>query len=908
MFRSYDTGEVLCNKKSDATTYHLPEMKLRSRAKVFWALAFPLLGAAGPQLPTLEEQGKKHLAASRTDRAPTIDGALDDACWDLAVPDDSLRQRYPHDGDDPTQRTIIRVLYDDTAIYVGVRLEDTDPSRIVARLARRDRQIESDSVMIMLDSRHDHATAYGFQLNAAGVQADALYFDDNQISYDWDAVWDGAARRDEGGWTAEFRIPLSVLRFPDVPAQSWGLQVERYISRNQERDRWTWTPQSMSAEVSPMGHLVGLDGLHPRRTLELRPFVVARATTHTRSGGALFGFDPAADVDGTFTGGLDAKVGLTSNLTLDATVNPDFGQVDADQIVLNLSHFETFFPEKRPFFLEGTDLFNTPLGLFYSRRIGRTSVIPDEFTGDDGMDLTTLGPLSSVPIRGALKLSGKVGDKLSVGALEALTGPDEATALDFRHDGRTVRFLPPMSYAVARAKYALRGATFLGAMATAVTRFGDGKDATHDHDAFTQSVDGAWRSADTRWRLGGQAVLSERVGGGRFADEDGLTCDPAFSPGRDCRPLARNDGLKLLPGDVGYGLDLEGAYEGEHWTANAATWILSPKLGLNDMGFWPRYDRYVLNVGWGYRNLKATGSLQKWDMGMGSNWVLSWDGTPEDAEFGFGYTATLTSFWTFHVEAGPNLPGTWDHFETQDGGWFEQRPGMGASFYLDSDARRAVTLHVDGFGGTALGRGGWNVGGSASLKINAIPNLELELAPQLEVSSGRVRNWFQVPCVDDAGRDCSTDTTSRHYRFGELDAGSLSLTTRMAYAFSPTLSLQAYAQLFLDRGRWSHYSTVDTVGLHPFIRYSDLRPDPLFNGDSDGDGIRDDDFQDISLNLNVVLRWEYAPGATMLFVYTRAQKSDLFLGGEMPHLSLRGLASGPTEDVFLMKLAYFLGT
>ena len=869
--------------------------------KVALGLALVFLVGAGSTTPTFDEHQKKRLAAHRTEKPPKIDGKLDDPAWADATPDDSLRQRYPHDGDEPTQRTVVRVLYDDTSVYVGVRMEDRDPARIVARLARRDRQIESDMLGIAFDSRHDHATAYAFYLNAAGVQSDGLMYDDTEYTQDWDAVWDGATSIDDQGWSAEFRIPLSVLRFSDLPVQEWGFQVERYISRNQEKDRWTWTPQSIGAEVSPMGHLGGLEGLRPKRTLELRPFMVARSRTHTDTGGALFGYDGQARVDGTLDFGLDAKLGLTSNLTLDATVNPDFGQVDADQVVLNLSHFETFFPEKRPFFLEGTDLFNTTLGTFYSRRIGRASVIPETFTGEDGTDLTTIERPAAVPIRAALKLSGKIGDRLSVGALEALTGPDETTAIDAAQMGRPVRFLPPMSYAVARAKYAFRGATYVGAMATAVTRFGTAKDASLDHDAYTQSVDGAWRSEDTQFRLSGQAIVSERIGGSRFWDDDGYTCDPSV---RRCRPITRNDGLKLLPGDVGFGVELDGNYEGEHWLGNVYSRVLSPRLGLNDMGFWPRYDRYVVGGEWNYRDLKAGAPLQNWYLGLGTNQVLSWDGTPEDSELSFGFLATLTNFWTFHIGTNVIFPGTWDHYETQDGGWFEQPPNLGASFWLDSDSREPITLHLEGWANRGFSHGGWGAGSSASLKLNFISTLELELAPMLEFNGGRVRNWFETPCLDDSGFTCSSDTFNRHYRFGELSSGTLSFTTRLSYTFSPRLSLQGYAQLFLDRGRWTHYSTIDSIGSSPFIRYSDLRPDPAFNGDSDGDSIKDDDFQDITLNLNIVLRWEYAPGATLLFVYTRAQNSDIVLAGAEPRLTLRGLASGPTEDIFLLKLTY----
>jgi hypothetical protein len=874
-----------------------------------WALvvsAWPAAARAEAGVDvTLDEAAKKTLRAHRTATPPLIDGKLDDAVWADAEPDDRFRQRYPKEGAEPTQHTTVRVLYDDDAVYLAARMDDSDPDAIVARLTRRDREVESDTIVIAFDSRHDHSTAYSFFLNAAGVQRDALLFDDTEWSGEWDAVWDGAVSIDDKGWSAEFRIPLSALRFSDAPVQDWGLQVERYTTRTQESDVWTFTPQSMNAQVSPLGHLVGLEGLQPRRTLELRPFVVARLRTQSDRGGAAFGFDPAAAVDEAVTAGLDAKVGLTSNLTLDATVNPDFGQVDADRVVLNLSHLELYFPEKRPFFLEGTDIFKTALTTFYSRRIGRASVIPDQFT-QDGHELTLVEKPGAIPIRAALKLSGKLGDHLALGTLEAVTGPDQATAVDENDSRRSARFVAPMSYAVARAKYNLRGSSFLGAMFTGVTRLGDVRAASLDHDGYTQSLDGAFRSEDTRWHMAAQLVASERVGGTGFRDDNGDRCDPAVRS--DCKALTRNDGQRLAPGDVGVGLDLEGRYRGEHLQLDLTARSLSPKLGLNDLGYWPSVDRHVGELQVGYHDREPGDVFQNWGLSVGTRQVTTFDLTSSESKIGVEGGATLRSFWSFHAESNVTFPGQWDHFETQDGAFVERLPGIYAGFGMDSDPRGTVVVGLWTDYAHRFARAAWDYDLELKVLLNLIAPLEIELNPQLSLSGGALRNWFSDPCEDDAGAACTIDTDRRHYRFAQLDAGSLSLTARLGYTFSPHLSLQAYAQLFLDRGRWSGYGVVDTSGPSPFIRFADVRAAPEINGDLDGDGKKDDDFQDVSLNLNVVLRWEYAPGATLLAVYTRAQASALVLAGEEPRLSVRGLTTGPTEDVFLIKLAAFFGS
>jgi hypothetical protein len=373
-------------------------------------------------------------------------------------------------------------------------------------------------------------------------------------------------------------------------------------------------------------------------------------------------------------------------------------------------------------------------------------------------------------------------------------------------------------------------------------------------------------------------------------------------------PISRNDGAKLLPGDTGYGVDVEGAYEAPTVVANALARVISPKLNLNDLGFWAYYDRYEVDWNLKLRDTNPGNVLQKWLAGIGGDVIYSMDGVLRDVTLAAGYAGTFKNFWAYDIEGWINVPGTWDHYETQDGGWFEKPFGPGTFVAIDSDPRKPVQFHLEGTANFGFTEGGWEVGSFAALKLNMISTLELEIDPSIDFIGGnRMRAWFPAPCLDDAGNLCTSDTVSRHYRFGALESGSVSLTTRLSYAFSPRLSLQTYAQLFFDRGHWSRYARVDTMGPGPFIRYRDLVPEPGFNGDSDGDGVRDDDFEDVSLNLNVVLRWEYAPGATILLVYTRAQASDLVLAGEVPRLTLRGITTGPTEDVFLMKLTYFLG-
>jgi len=843
----------------------------------------------------------KSMVAVRTPTPPTIDGQLDDAVWDLASPDDRFIQRFPHDGAPTVHRTTIRVLYDDSAVYVGMRMEDDEADKIVARLTRRDRVVDSDFVTVALDSRHDHSTGYFFTLNAAGVQLDGTFFDDTSMTYDWDAVWDGSVSRDAGGWSAEFKIPLSVLRFPDTAVQEWGIQAERYVARTQEDDRWSYTPQDVQANVSPMGHLTGLLGLHPRRTWELLPFTVARLRSHTDSGNGFLGFgsamDPKVTPDATL--GLDAKIGLTSNLTLAATVNPDFGQVDADEVVLNLSRFETFFPEKRPFFLEGADLFHTDFGQFYSRRIGRGFNAPDSFVDDDGTTVTVHEPSQPVPIRAAIKVTGKVSDDLSVGVIDAVTAPEEVKAVDeSTGKSRTVRFVPYMNYAVLRTKYAVQGASYLGFLATAATRLdGQARNASEDHDGYTQGVQGLWQSNDSRWRVANEAVVSERVGG------------PAYQTGI---LLSRPDGTLQAPGDVGVGGRGSVNYTGVHWGLSVDYRALSPRLDLNDLGFQSEFNVFGGDATLTYQELRPHGPIQNYSFSVASEEFRTFDNIVTERLIGLYSSVRFTNFWSLNAFSGIGLPGRWLTTETGDGASLERARANSLTVSVQSDTRRKVQFYGLASAIHTIGQPTWTFTSMDQLTFNLIPTLQLDLSSQVGLTYQATRFWFPDGCTDDLGNACTPLTMNRNYIFGQLDSGSISLTSHATYTFSPRLSLQGYAQLFMARGHFASYAGLATVGLHPFVHLSDLHqqahisdlpmpPDSTIYNDANGD------FQQVALNVNLVFRWEFLPGSALLVVYSRAQSGEIpdDLTGR-PRFTPSGLSNGPTEDVFLVKLSYFM--
>ena len=374
---------------------------------------------------------------------------------------------------------------------MAVRADDPDPIKVVGHMTRRDQESPSDWISVLVDSFNDRRTAYEFAVNPAGVKQDTYWFNDQNTDRGWDAVWDVVTRRTEGGWQAEFRIPFSQLRFPKNADGRIGFAVFRRIARLNELSSWPLVAQSRAGFVSQFGQLTSVaPGGTPRR-LELVPYSVGQVGTNPASDNPLVkGTDPDASL------GLDLKYALTPGLTLTATVNPDFGQVEADPAVVNLSAFETFFQERRPFFVEGSGNFAFDLdcndgectGLFYSRRIGRSPQVEPDVPEDQ---------YSSQPaqttIIGATKLTGRLG-KFSIGALNAITQEEFATVT--LPGGATTRQAvePLTSYSVVRAKREFANNSSFGFMFTATNR--SLSDTTRDAlagQAYTGGVDFDWR-------------------------------------------------------------------------------------------------------------------------------------------------------------------------------------------------------------------------------------------------------------------------------------------------------------------------------------------------------------------------------------------------------------------------------
>ncbi len=815
------------------------------------------------------------IEAKRVQSAPVIDGQLNESAWAVASVSVAFTQEFPEEGAAPSEATALRVLYDDDNLYVGIDCPQIH-SPIVSRLQRRDGQLPSDGVSIDIDSRGSRVGAFHFAVNAAGVLGDGLRFNDTEYSSDWDAVWEARVAPTDHGYAVEMRIPLAALRFSDTTgttAASWGLQVKRFIDARQEIDDWALVPRSAGTLVPLFGHLDGLTGLNPRRAFELRPFVLGRAGYR------------ATPTDGTLTkgrwasasAGVDAKVQLSNELTLDLAVLPDFGQVEPDSLVLNLSTFETFFPEKRPFFLEGTDVFSSLRPLFYSRRIGHQPLAPMLAPGERLVAI----PGPSV-IASAAKVSGTIGGRTTVGIASALTGGNEVQ-VEAADGSRHARLAEPWTaYSALRLKRLVLANGEVGFFVTATNRFEPNNNQPCDasnpsassgrctNDAYAMSVDGRWRSPSGDYSAAWQAIGSTLVGG----------------PAR-----AQPDGLPIRPGHLSGGASLNLGKDGGLWLVSATQSLSGRELELNDLGYLERKNDYLglvtltrRTVAPWWRTVEAHASLQ---VGV----RRSLDGLDLGREVNVSSEATFTSFWS--ITGMLRASGaSFDDREMGDGSALEHPTMLGGFVLVSSDPRRFVFAY-----------------GSASVDRHA-NGMRLSLDAQLTV---RLSSRFQLDLLPTASRETGVprfvgveaiDQSTSVYFFGRQASDSLSTTLRAAYTFTPQLSLQAYAQVFVANVRYGPFFSHDHVnGQRERVSLNALTP---VSADS-ASVASISELRSATFNANVVLRWEYRPGSTLFLVYTRSQVPALggFGGAAFATGSL--LRGRDADDVVMFKLLYWWG-
>lgn len=828
-----------------------------------------------------------------------IDGMVGEAPWLLAPVATTFVQFQPGDGIPASERTEARVLYGDDALYVAIRAHDSEAELIAGQLTRRDQDSFSDQVAVVVDSYFDRRTAFHFAVNPVGVKHDIYRFDDTQEDSGWDAVWDVATTRDAEGWTAEFRIPYSQLRFRDVADQTWGINFIREIARKDEVDVWAPTTRQDAAIVSRFGELRGLKDLASPNHLAVAPYTVARV--ERAPGDAADPFYSATDAYGAV--GADVKYGVTSDLTLDLTLNPDFGQVEADPAQVNLSAFETFLPERRPFFVEGSSIFNFGIALgdgdganeslFYSRRIGRApqgSAQPDNGFVDADDNTTILG---------AWKLSGKTAGGWSVGALHALTSQETARVAPTGGSQYDQAIEPRSNYGVVRVQKDFReGRSALGVIATGVYRDRDVADQLElRYAAYTGGVDFRHRFGGENYEVSAY-VLGSHVLGSKEAIATTQKSPVRYFQRPDARSFTFDPTRTSLSG--GSAFFSVGKIGGGHWRFSTGLHTRTPGFEVNDVGFQRDADSFTNWMWVQYQQSSPQGPFRRWNVNLNGWNGWNYDGDHTGVGGNVNTSFQFKNFWSGH--GGVNLQGNAYSGRTLRGGPIFLREG-GVNFWggIGTDSRKAIAGDLNTWGNFRPDSDSRSFGLSPGIRFRPSGRATLRVGASLN-SNVDDYQWVQSFTTDDT-----------YYVFGRIDQSTVGISIRAEYAFTPTVSLQVYAEPFVSAGQYAEYKRVaDPVADRYEDRFDHLttRTDgEAVYTDVDGNGTEESfglpDFNFKQFRSNAVLRWEYMPGSALFVVWSQGRNhevnnGDFNFGGDVQDL----FAVTPV-NVLMVKLSYW---
>ena len=839
---------------------------------IFAALALAVTTAAG-SLARVDA-----VAVPKSANAIRVGGDLSDEFWQSVTPTDAFLQREPEESGVPSQRTEFRVAYDATTLFVKVHAFDTEADKIVSYLTRRDGDSPSDWIRVLVDSYHDKRTAYEFAVNPAGVKFDRYWYNDNDRDDSWDAVWDVKVSRDGSGWTADFRIPFSQVRFNPSESITFGFAVSRQIGRLNQTCTWPLLARSANGYVSSFGELAGLSmGATPKR-LELAPYAVANLTRQRPEGNPLLSSSAKE-----MAIGLDAKYAVTPGLTLTATVNPDFGQVEADPAVVNLSAFETFFSERRPFFVEGSgtfnfdsDCWNGPCSLFYSRRVGRS---PHGTNGlPDGDNVYTAYPTQST-ILGAAKLTGRVG-KFSVGAMYAVTQEETATIVDgFERSQQAVE--PTTSYAIGRARREFANQSSIGVMMTATNRRLSRTLQFLPNSAYTSGVD-----FDARFKKYYSVtgfVATSRVNGDPTAIEAIQEDSRHYFQRPDAGSFSVDPTRTSLSGASGrIGINKIG---GQRLRFMSQVGFKSPGFDLNDSGFLRRADeRWLLN----WMQIRSD-VPNKWfrSRNLNFNEYMVWNSDGDRLVNGFNVNGSATFVNNWQAGGGANTNKLTSDDRMTRGGPVVLTEGFDTFWsWFNSDNRRRLSANVF-VGGGRDGVGSWFADQEVSLTYRPISPLTITSGVRVNRAANNTQ-WTGLV----------TDTAD-HYVFAHIDQTTVALAQRLNFTMTPNLSLQLNADPFVSGGAYNAFKQlVDGRNQNYGQRYTPFAYDLAANGDPD--------FNVKSFRTTNVLRWEYKPGSTLFVVWQQARENDAVPGGFRFGRDIHDIFGVPPKNVFLVKLAYWV--
>jgi hypothetical protein len=826
-----------------------------------------------PFVSEAQERERKQARAVRVaDGVVRLDGRLDEAAWRSVPAISDFIQTEPQEGAAATARTDVRFVFDDEAIYVGARMESAGP--IQAPLGRRDQGDQAEFIQVSLDSYLDRRTAASFGVTATGVRLDQYYASDNQFSDDetFNPVWQARTSIDARGWTAELWIPFSQLRFNDRTPQIWGLNVRRWIPSMNEDVYWSPLLRTDDRWASLFGDLHGLDGIRPRQRIEIIPYTAADAQIGSeRAPGDPF-HDPAK-----FAGrvGADAKIGIGSNLTLEATVNPDFGQVEADPAEVNLSVFETFFDERRPFFVEGASLLRGNVNnYFYSRRIGAPPA------GRADADFAEYPGTTTILAAG--KLTGRLESGSSIGVLAAVT--DEETARTVRDGlfGR-VRVAPRTTYGVARVEQEFGTGSTTGLMATMVHREMDGTDPLADlltRDAVSLSSDSVLRFGDYEW----QAYFGvTHVGGEPGAIERLQRASARYYQRPDVSYVRFDPTRRSLNGAKG-GMSVE-RQNARHWFWRADSAFETPGFETNDIGRLTSGDGIRVGGEVEYQETTPNQLLREYSFRVSPELEWNYGGARQVSAISTGTEVTWPNFWQTELTLSYDFRRQ-DMRLTRGGPSMERPRGWSANLRVESSDAQQTSGDVDGRY-SADEDGGWTFNLDGGFTVRPRPQWLFSIRPEYR----REIDTQQYIATLDGGTEA---TYGRRYIFGRIDRSTYSAQVRLNYTFKPDLNLDFYAEPFVASGRYDRLGALAAARGRQLLAIDPLTP---------GAGARD--FNVRSFRSNLVLRWEWRAGSTLYVVWQQNRREDVDGDRDASAGDLFRSLAAPGDDVLAIKASFW---
>ena len=874
--------------------------------------------------------------AARIESRMAINARLDEPQWATAVPITSFTQTDPTEGEPATERTEVRILYDAEAIYVGARMYDAS-GKVSTRLGRRDSELEdSDWFIVVFDSYHYHQGGFRFKLNPSGVKGDEANGDRS-----WNPVWESATSIDSEGWTAEFRIPFSQLRFNNAPVQEWGIQFYREVNSKAENTVFSFSPKRDRGGASRFGHLQGIEGIVPSHRLELLPYAAARAEYREVARAPRVTFDnPFRDGSDMFGDvGADLKYRPTSNLTLDVTINPDFGQIEADEPQVNLSANESFFMERRPFFIEGSNIFRFgtlgaegPGGggggagqIFYSRRVGREpqGSLPSTSRYSDM-------PLAST-ILGAAKLSGRTAGGWSIGIMEAVTARENAPWVDSTGLQQHAQVEPLSNYFVSRIARAVHGGQGnFGVILTTVHR--DLEEETLASrlrsSAYTAGIDGDHELWNRTWSVGG-AITGTHIRGRDNVITAAQRGSARYFQRPDADYLSVDSAATSLAGFRAAGRFAKIA--GQYWRGSLTATATSPGYETNDLGFQSAADRVQVNLSIDYDERNPGRTFRTWGVGIKPDMSTNFGGDVIGKHIRLESNAQLLNYWSGRIEYDHEFESLDDRF-TRGGPLAITVPEHRLNANISSDNRRKVTINMSG-NERWNDAGGWSYSRSLRFGFKPADFWSGEIGPSYS------RNYTVAQYVTSVADPLATATFGRRYIFADLRQTTLSMTGRLNVTFTPDLTFQLVAQPFISSGRYDGLKEFSAPRTYSFLTYGrdigtispvsatgrySIDPDSsgTTNGPAPGFTVSDQSFNTRTLAGTAALRYEWRPGSTVHVVWQQARRcsirgsdrSEVPCNGAVPDQyggfsassDSRALWRARPDNVFQVKISYWV--